>query len=429
MKNKKRLLYIILPLVIICSFLIVVPTTTYINRKIRANSENSSDLSQTPTTSSNIQSSILLTEPTIIEKYGLFSDEGEVLYSWNDLIDLNYISVSDDGALSTKDILSEDDSLSNINLEGNLIISDEVLTISDNAFYNWAGVKSLYITDKVTSIGENAFAYCTNLSCVYFTGNIDNWYFMQCPVFRYSLNENHLYLYNDENDSYEEIINVTIPNTMSNITKFQFCGYNNILSFNASNNINTIEFEALLRCNKLEYIQLPFVGYDLNGYDNRHFGYIFGAKTPDENKDYVPETLKTIIINNQTIIGDKAFLDLENILYVTLNSVINIKEDVFKGCTSLEYIILDSTLKHIGNNAFEGTDISSVFFKGSEYEWTRQIVYSNDYSHPDYSFDENDKLTLRSDDVYLYSKTRPESPYIPNDYWYYNDDNIPTVWE
>ncbi len=112
---------------------------------------------------------------------------------------------------------------------------------------------------------------------------------------------------------------------------------------------------AFYGCISLKRITIPFVGENLNGSQNTHFGYIFGANYYMDNSAYVPESLKEVIITGGESIGEYAFYECTNLESITIiSSVQSIGSWSFRYCTSLQSISIPSSVTSIGGCAFEG---------------------------------------------------------------------------
>ena len=114
------------------------------------------------------------------------------------------------------------------------------------------------------------------------------------------------------------------------------------------------------------------------GSDNKRFGSVFGSSTKSQNADYVPISLKQVVITGGDSIVDYAFYNCANLENISLPSnevyigvgafegcagltsitipsgAVTIKSNTFAGCTSLESVSLPSTITDIGLSAFEG---------------------------------------------------------------------------
>ena len=105
--------------------------------------------------------------------------------------------------------------------------------------------------------------------------------------------------------------------------------------------VTGISHGAFGDCTSLTSITLPFVGAQKGGTENTHFGYIFGASSYSYNDDYVPASLKEVIITGGDGIGDGAFSGCSNLTSITIpDSVTSIGYSAFSGCSGLEGVYI-----------------------------------------------------------------------------------------
>jgi hypothetical protein len=149
--------------------------------------------------------------------------------------------------------------------------------MGDYAFSGCNGLTSVVIGDGVTSIGDYAFSSCSGL-----TGTL------------------------------------VIPDGVTDIGSFAFEGCSGLTSVVMGDGVTSIGYYAFSGCTSLTSITLPFVGETLNGTDNTHFGYIFGAYNYASNASYVPSSLKTVVITGGDSIGNFAFLYCSNLTSVII---------------------------------------------------------------------------------------------------------------
>ena len=188
------------------------------------------------------------------------------------------------------------------------------------AFYNCSMLTSISIMDGVTSIGRNAFYGCSSLRYneydnAYYLGNETTPYLVlvkakDTDITSCTISEQTEFIYNSAFSGCSGLTSITIPDSVTNIGSGAFSG-----------------------CSSLESITIPFVGAIKNGTTDTHFGYIFGAYDHSHNDDYVPTSLKEVVITGEA----------------------NIAGGAFSGCSSLESI----TIPFVGGSA--GKTSSSTY--------------------------------------------------------------------
>ena len=171
-------------------------------------------------------------------------------------------------------------------------------------------------------------------------------------------------------DGHTEITSVTVPGTVKVIGVGAFGNCTALTEINLAEGLETIAakaFEntavksivipdsvqaigmgALLGCNSVESITVPFVGAYRSD-SNNYFGYIFGAPSYVANIEYVPASLKTVILSdNATRVPAYSFYGCENIENVVIGSgVERIGISAFFGCKKLTSIYIPATVTSI----------------------------------------------------------------------------------
>ena len=246
-------------------------------------------------------------------------------------------------------------------LNGDLVTSiaipNGITEINSYALCGCTSIESIEIPSSVTSIVDGAFSGCANLQSVYITDlavwwNIDFTSSGTNPLG----NGADLYLNGDL------VTSIAIPNGITEINSYALCGCTSIESIEIPNSVMSIGQGVFQNCTNLQSITLPFVGASLNGSENTHFGYIFGASSYFSNNTYVPASLKTVVITDGSSIANGAFSDCGSIVNIEIpSSVTSIGYYAFEGCTSLANIEIPSSVTSIGYDAFNNcTSLASI---------------------------------------------------------------------
>ena len=189
-------------------------------------------------------------------------------------------------------------------------IENGVESIEGSAFYKCTSLKSITIPDSVTNIGEYAFYGCSSLT------------------------------------------SLTVPDGIESIGSYTFYDCSSLTSIVIPDSVTSIGSCAFRYCTSLESITLPFVGEKKDGTGNTYFGYIFGKNSPSYF-EYIPESLKTVIITSGNSIEDSAFEGCKSLTSIVIpDSVESIGSYAFSYCSSLKNITIPDGAESIGSYAF-----------------------------------------------------------------------------
>ena len=251
-----------------------------------------------------------------------------------------------------------------------VVIGDSVTSIGEEAFYNCYSLTGVVIPDSVTSIGIDAFYGCDKLvevinksSLNIVAGSKDYGRVAEHAIEVHSGNSKIAnkdgyifytaggvnYLFDYIGNDTELALPASYNGTNYEIYKYGFYGNNKITSIEIPSSVTSIGYAAFSGCNNLTDIVLPFVGAAKDEQSDTHFGYIFGASSYSENSDYVPSSLKTIIITGGTSIGDYAFYNCDRFTKIEIpDSITTIGDSAFSGCSYSAYNAYDNAY-YLGN--------------------------------------------------------------------------------
>lgn len=129
-------------------------------------------------------------------------------------------------------------------------IPNSVEYIEDYTFSNCNLLTSIVIPSSMISIGEWSFSECSSLTDVYFNGTIEDW----CKIrFEFSSSNpmgiaSNFYILK-ENNEYEEVTEIIIPNTVTSIGDYQFCSFDKVTNIVIPSSVTYMGCCAFIYCN------------------------------------------------------------------------------------------------------------------------------------------------------------------------------------
>ena len=281
-------------------------------------------------------------------------------------------------------------------------------------FQDCYNLTSVIMPDTVVEIGEDAFAGCSNLSSITIKDGvkkIGDRSFMGC----------------------EQLQHITIPSKVIEIDEDAFRGCIGLESITIKDGVKKIGDRAFMGCEQLQHINIPksVTSIGLSAFEgctgltsinvdekNSNYKSIDGVLFSKDGKTLIQYPIEKnatnyIIPNSVTEIGDNAFEGCTGLTSVTIpNSVTEIGSWAFSGCTGLTSVTIPDSVTSIGNEAFsQCTSLNQV-------NMYKKTTYSED-SFPQgtvINFIDQDKHDSDSQNS---PKTNPISPpptiYIPTE--------------
>ncbi len=130
------------------------------------------------------------------------------------------------------------------------------------------------------------------------------------------------------------------------------------LAFAFCSSLYYIDISNADAANRAFYLCTDINGVKLNLAEGDFLGKLFGAESPDFNDEFVPTSLRSIIVGDKTEkIPDRAFTSCKYLTEITFSETVNtIGVRALYACRSLSEIILPDSLKTIDDDAFFGCD-------------------------------------------------------------------------
>lgn len=252
------------------------------------------------------------------------------------------------------------------------LIFPSSLTVISSYIFSDATIGSIVLPDTVTEIRNGAFSGAH----------------IQKITFGSGLKSIGAEAFKNANATYD----------FSKVTGALSIGYeafanNNFTSFAFPKSTVSIGVAALMGCNQLETLSIPFIAGDSNSssVSTECFAWLFGNSIDCWDQDtVVPKTLKTVIIRGENP-GTRDFLGV--------------------GITNL---VVGKDITAIGHENFgSDSNLKRVYYEGTEQEWNK--IYQNTST--------NSKLLTA--EKYFYSDTKPT---VSGNYWHYNANGVIEVW-
>ena len=236
-----------------------------------------------------------------------------------------------------------------------VVIPESVEFIDFSAFYG-SGIVRVSIPSSVKSIGSSAFGSCNSLNSVYIT-DIEAWCNIDFANDKANPFSNGATLY------VNNVItkNINIPNTITHIKKYAFYMMP-INSITISDSVESIEESAFYSCRNLSSIKMGN-----------------GVRTIGKKAFYNCDGFYSLRLSNKLeTIGTEAFNYCAKMhdIYIP-PTVTTIPNSAFYYCTNLINVTIGK-VSSIGNNAFASSRyLANVFFIGSEEEYEKIEIGSN----------------------------------------------------
>lgn len=227
----------------------------------------------------------------------------------------------------------------------NVVIEDGVTGIGEQAFYSCKQIEDVSLPDTLENIGKNALFGCSSLTEISIPEAVST---IGSMAFK-GTNVEKVYYAGDE----ETFESISIGSNNDELT-------NALIEYGREE-----EKDIEGACGKNVSYKLSSDGTMTISGTGVIYNYNSSKAAPW--KEYKSNITCVIIEEGVTGIGEQAFYGCKQIEEISLpNTLESIGKNALFGCSSLTEILLPKTISTVGNMAFKGTNISKVYYAGSE---------------------------------------------------------------
>lgn len=271
-------------------------------------------------------------------------------------------------------------------------IGENVQHIPAYAFYGCENVSDITIPGSVISIGRDAFT-----NTLYYNDEA-NWtdgaLYMGKRLIAVEEDISGTFVIAEDTSLFADYIfcksaitNVTIPESIANISQGAFEDCNNLQSVTIPDSVTAISAYAFANCTALTNIEIPdsVTSIGKGAFDGctglTSITISESVMTIDEWTFNRCSSLTSVTIPSRvTRVGAYAFEDCTSLDSITIpNSVTTINQSAFKNCTGIVNATIPGSVVTIGTNAFSGcTSLQKSCYLGDSEQWKKVTVdYGN----------------------------------------------------
>ena len=262
-------------------------------------------------------------------------------------------------------------------------IPNSVTSIGDYTFYGCSSLTSINIPDSIASIGSYAFRGCSSLTSIKIPKSvvrIDSSAFSSSGLASITVDSRNLeyssvdgVLFNKNKTQLVthpagKGISYSIPNSVTRISSYAFCGCSSLTSITIPNSVTSIGYCAFEDCSSLTSVTIPD-----------------GVTRIDSSTFSGCSNLTSVTIpNSVTSIGSDAFEDCSSLTSVTIpDGVTIIGTYAFQNCSRLASIAIPASVTTIDYGAFYQSNLMVVYYSGTIEQWKNiKIDSSQDKNSP-----------------------------------------------
>ena len=245
-----------------------------------------------------------------------------------------------------------------------IVVPDTVTVIKQATFFSFENLKSITLSKNLTSIDYYGIRDCSSLENVYFDGTMEDWFNIEFSYTGYPMEDaEHFYLKN-ENGVYEEVTEIVVPDTVTEIKQYKISGFDNLKSITIPSTIKYIDY------------------YSFDGDENLENVYFDGTLADWCNIEFVDETSNPMHCAEHFFLKDSNGIYNEVIDLIIDNNISKICEYTFYSFENIKNVYINPSLTEILRYVFlDSTEIENVYYNGTLEEWCN-VYFHNGYSNP-----------------------------------------------
>ncbi len=228
-------------------------------------------------------------------------------------------------------------------------ISENVAFIGDSAFNSCRNLTAVTLPEGLTEIGSGAFSSCSSLASVDLPKNltvISSGAFSNCDLTSVKIPDGVTAIGDSAFSWCSNLTDVSIPDGVTTIGAGAFCGCESLPSITIPQAVTSIGDQAFWWCSSLKDVYIT----DLAAWCKIDFGEEYGNPLSHAKNLY----LNDVLVEALEIPA----------------SVELIPQYAFMNAACLKRVAIPRSLAGVAANAFENcTNITEVFYEGSESEW------------------------------------------------------------
>ena len=306
-----------------------------------------------------------VTLPNSIKKIGK-----DAFVNCTNLIDVNYTGNASEWG-STEFVSAASNPMSyaknlcfnGVALKDKVVFEEGTETINAYAFAECTNITSVTIPASVTSIGAYAFYNCTNLKDVYYNGDIAGW----CSIDVVSSGAPLAYAKNLYIGGSLITGNIVIPEGVTEIAAYAFCGCSGITGVRFPESLVTIGAGAFKNCTSLNNVTIPVNVADIDSlafYGCTSLDNVTWNAADAYGVGNLNDNIKTLTVGPDVKVLPSAILNTTiTTLYYNAKNCNTDRKFVY--CSNLSEVHIGESVERFGSLALYGTP-----FYNNEKNWT-----------------------------------------------------------